>query len=267
MKNTTFRKKALLSSVAMLLVAIVALGSATFAWFTANPTVTAEGFSAQASTAAGLAILSATEKTYYGDSPVWDYDTIINCKADAQETDASFAFAAPASYDYITNGASSFYTTTAAEEDDYEAEDITKATTTTAFYSENIYFKSTVAGHSATVARAKVTLTGTSDPMAATVRAMLKDQNGNVLGTWTIAGAGNKYITAGPTLSSDNFTATASGTYVNTNLTATSTGNDYVTLYVWIDGEDEACKTTNVTMLADILSNVAVELTTTPASA
>ena len=39
----SFRKKALLSSVAMLLVAAVAVGSATFAWFTHNDKATANG--------------------------------------------------------------------------------------------------------------------------------------------------------------------------------------------------------------------------------
>lgn len=43
MTNTKFRKRALLSSVAMLLVALVALGSATFAWFTSSTTARAEG--------------------------------------------------------------------------------------------------------------------------------------------------------------------------------------------------------------------------------
>ena len=45
MKNTKFRKRALLSSVAMLLVALVALGSATFAWFTSSTTATADQLS------------------------------------------------------------------------------------------------------------------------------------------------------------------------------------------------------------------------------
>ncbi len=39
---TKSRKKILLSSIAMLLVALVALGSATFAWFTVQKTVTAD---------------------------------------------------------------------------------------------------------------------------------------------------------------------------------------------------------------------------------
>ncbi|WP_316637889.1 hypothetical protein [uncultured Ruminococcus sp.] len=42
MTNTKFRKRALLSSVAMLLVALVALGSATFAWFSTTPTADAQ---------------------------------------------------------------------------------------------------------------------------------------------------------------------------------------------------------------------------------
>ena len=47
MTNTKFRRRALLSSVAMLLVALVALGSATFAWFSQNSKATAEGIGAK----------------------------------------------------------------------------------------------------------------------------------------------------------------------------------------------------------------------------
>lgn len=54
MKNT--RKKMLLSSIAMLLVALIALGSATFAWYITNATVTAEETSWNASSADGLVI-------------------------------------------------------------------------------------------------------------------------------------------------------------------------------------------------------------------
>ena len=48
------RKKMLLSSIAMLLVALVALGSATFAWYFSNPQVKAEEATIGASTAEGL---------------------------------------------------------------------------------------------------------------------------------------------------------------------------------------------------------------------
>ncbi|MGN0455801.1 MAG: hypothetical protein ACI4F2_02990 [Acutalibacteraceae bacterium] len=58
MKKTqkSFRKKALLSSLSMLLVSTVAVGSATFAWFTSNKTVTADTMKVKAAAAAGLQI-------------------------------------------------------------------------------------------------------------------------------------------------------------------------------------------------------------------
>ena len=64
MTNTKFRRRALVSSIAMLLVALVALGSATFAWFTENPAVYAQGITAEAQTSAGLMIKTDTDPTF-----------------------------------------------------------------------------------------------------------------------------------------------------------------------------------------------------------
>ena len=64
MTNTKFRRRALLSSVAMLLVALVALGSATFAWFTENPVVTASGISAKGEVSQGLEIWTTSQNSY-----------------------------------------------------------------------------------------------------------------------------------------------------------------------------------------------------------
>ncbi|MCH5304230.1 MAG: hypothetical protein J1E41_05150, partial [Ruminococcus sp.] len=58
MKNT--RKKMLLSSIAMLLVALVALGSATYAWYITNATVTADETQFSAASADGLVIRHKT---------------------------------------------------------------------------------------------------------------------------------------------------------------------------------------------------------------
>ena len=56
MTNTKFRKRALLSSVAMLLVALVALGSATFAWFSTKQAADATGLSGGTTKASSLVI-------------------------------------------------------------------------------------------------------------------------------------------------------------------------------------------------------------------
>lgn len=55
MKQTS-RKKVLLSSVAMMMVATVSLGSATYAWFTNNTKVTADNMKVKASASQGLQI-------------------------------------------------------------------------------------------------------------------------------------------------------------------------------------------------------------------
>ncbi len=75
MKNT--RKKMLLSSVAMLLVALVALGSATYAWFTINKTVEANTIAVKAAVANGLQITSTNGKKWdrtvsFGDTTATD---------------------------------------------------------------------------------------------------------------------------------------------------------------------------------------------------
>jgi hypothetical protein len=61
MKHTTSRKKMLISSVAMLLVAMMALGSATFAWFSTKTTAHAEALTA--STVQGTNLVISESKT------------------------------------------------------------------------------------------------------------------------------------------------------------------------------------------------------------
>lgn len=56
MKNTKFRRRALVSSVAMLLVALIALGSATFAWFSTKQAADATGLSGATTKASSLVI-------------------------------------------------------------------------------------------------------------------------------------------------------------------------------------------------------------------
>lgn len=70
MKKTqkSFRKKALLSSLSMLMVATVAVGSATFAWFTSNKSVTANGMSVKAAAAKGLQITGRNTDDAWGPS-------------------------------------------------------------------------------------------------------------------------------------------------------------------------------------------------------
>lgn len=62
--KTNSRKRLLVSSVAMLLVAMLALGTATYAWFTSNKSVTADGMKVKASSAKGLQITGTNGNTW-----------------------------------------------------------------------------------------------------------------------------------------------------------------------------------------------------------
>lgn len=58
------KKRALISSVAMLLVAIIALGTATFAWFTSNTTATADGINVRTQKVSELEIKGKLDNAY-----------------------------------------------------------------------------------------------------------------------------------------------------------------------------------------------------------
>lgn len=60
--KTTSRKRLLISSVAMLLVAMLALGTATFAWFTSNTTSKADDFHATTTKVSTLVISKNDKK-------------------------------------------------------------------------------------------------------------------------------------------------------------------------------------------------------------
>lgn len=61
MKNTKMRKKMLLSSIAMLMVATVSLGSATYAWFTSSTSATASGINVTTTKTSSLQISSKAQ--------------------------------------------------------------------------------------------------------------------------------------------------------------------------------------------------------------
>jgi hypothetical protein len=67
--KTTKRSKMLLSSIAMLLVALVALGSATFAWYSITRTVNASDLTVKASTPGGLQI--SDDNSTWSDHVTW----------------------------------------------------------------------------------------------------------------------------------------------------------------------------------------------------
>ncbi len=270
MTNTKFRKRALLSSVAMLLVALVALGSATFAWFTANPEANATGIKYSTTTGTGLLAKAATDTNGYShNTGLW---------GGAQATLPSFSLQ-PASIDAAADvSVTKFYTADADEDNSYKSTGtitshniaaVTDATGTkpTDFYAEKVYLKTTGGDSSTgTLHGIKVTYqtaNTSTQKVANGVRIAILDKNDKLLGIW--GSRGNTYAhdnegTVAFTAATTKYTAKASGTAVDPNMAITGAeGVNYVTVLVFLDGEDEDVKSTQVANGAELLSALSID--------
>ena len=287
MTNTKFRKRALLSSVAMLLVALVALGSATFAWFVANPTATASGLKMQTKADSGIAIasksildLNTTDDNVaaYGSSTILRATGSTVATAVTDATSWSLIPAAP--FTTVSSNAISFGTI-AADAATAEALD-GDATWQSAsgVYSEKVYLKTTTtdASDTATVQSATVTITTTGSNAARLgVKVALVSSEGELIGIWKVDGGDNTKTWTGDTAAVGNAGLTASaGTYIASGTKKTLTtpitvgatidangyADDYITVYAYLDGENAGVKSSNVPAAVDLISGIDVTVST-----
>lgn len=275
MTNTKFRKRALLSSVAMLLVALVALGSATFAWFAANPNANATGIDLKTTAASGLVIRTDSDSD-------WSHDAALY-KGQTDAFDLQ-----PKSQDQADGNANIFYSVPAIGEkaDEYQADSTQKVAKQTVtgwslsgsnatnnnseVYAEKVYFKlsDNSADKTGTIKLKGITITPvTGQHLAQAIRVSVADMNHNTLATFATGTISNKTIPtnagnvlystvvtqekpkvdfAHPLVQNGNLGDKAVTIY-NGNLSATDSLDTYCTVYVWLDGEDSECYSKNVT--------------------
>lgn len=153
------RKRALISSVAMLLVAMIALGTATFAWFTSRPDANAQGLTLKATATNGLVILTESHENYIksldnGTRQVkasdWVHDDFLNYTNNGTTASSSTT---PVLLDSTSfnlglnsNVFSDAYRVTAKEDNNYVAANdapVSKITDRTGLYQETIKCKVT----------------------------------------------------------------------------------------------------------------------------
>lgn len=263
MKNTTFRKKALLSSVAMLLVALVALGSATFAWFAANPNADATGLSLKTTAASGLVIKTDTDTNwshnaalYKGQTDAYDLQPV----SQNQTTAANFVkVAARDSGNYAWKDGSVEGETAA----------VIGSASTTEYYKENVYFKlstGSAAEPTAKVQLTNISITPVKDAVLANaIRVAIADASGKVLATYALntSKANGVLGTDGQVTDFTNLEATGAKTLDCgiTGLTVAEDASKFVTVYVYLDGQDGDCFSDNVTAVdaEEIISSVKVD--------
>lgn len=256
MTNTKFRKRALLSSVAMLLVALVALGSATFAWFMQAPTANATGLTMQTTTSASLLAESESDNKLPSGKGGFQHTTYLNA-ASASASSTTPINMDPASYS-TTNG---FVKMVADAE---TASGSTQNVQVGAVYSEKIYFKLSTEGDAAPVYLKGVTWDPhSSATMANAVYVVIQKSDGTLIGEYGVnatahgvpseapgtAHNADNNISRTPTAKGNIATGIecASAIYADDTSVGTSNtaGFDYVTVSIYLDGENSSVYSNN----------------------
>ena len=263
MTNTTFRRRALLSSVAMLLVALVALGSATFAWFVSDPTAKADGLAMKTTTSTGLVIDTATE----GNSDfTHDEDLNVQTSAGGTSTRGAVISMSPASMTEL----GAMKTVDANASTGYIGKPgatIGTADTST-YYTETIECKTTD-GSADSIKQATITFTDADNPptIKAAFRVALLDSTGTILATWGGSSGAKRYLGSTLTTYPDSAVTTtrtvvASGTAQSISVSIPANSTATLTLVAYLDGEDDQCFSDQAS-LADCFSNITLNLSLT----
>ncbi len=248
MKNT--RKKMLLSSIAMLLVALIALGSATFAWYITNATVTAKTSSWNASTADGLVIR-------HGISGAWS-NKIEDLHTAENLTPASITYAAKGATLYGATGQGTAFDNGALS-GDLSAAEVPQNTTGAPATSNEYFLVDTFFVASSSTASKTASFTVKGAPVAGTYLNIAIYVNGNLSKVLTsdadasttskVAGTSASPATGG---SQDLTTMSAAGVALD-NITATAKADGksgcQIDIVAFADGYNTKCKnsTANVT--------------------
>lgn len=235
------KKRVLLSSVAMLMVATVSLGTATFAWFTSSTTSTASGIKVQTIKSSKLEISKLNK----------NWGTTVNYGMTTTQT-----------YLPVSSGDGvNWYSANAASKDSYEAK-----TTEAAVKQNQYYFKEQLNVRNsgeADVNNASITFTldGTTKPeyvRVALVPVTDTEENTTVLPTPTAAnfkgGIYGEDTVAYKALTGTNVTTDLSDNITPKNVYKLDLGTDgviaagateYYNLYVWFEGQDADCVDAN----------------------
>lgn len=246
------RKRLLISSIAMLLVAMLALGTATFAWFTQDTTATADTVYAQTVKASSLQI---TDKSSPTDS---DWGTYINYGLGSKSgNDITYQTMFPASSGDGTN----WFTAVSDAEHATTGTRVGNATPVTPTATNPKYvFKSMLnvrnGGDEGSIENVKITLSwGTSPSDYARIALVPAKVDGTfatnadfTTSVYDTEGESYKGQLTVNTETSSNITGKTTTTInigTGTNHTLDAGQAEYYVLFIWFEGQDADCIDTN----------------------
>lgn len=266
--NSKAIKRQLLAAIAMVLVAAIALGSSTYAWFSANKTVTAKGVQLSAQVPTQLLIKGSAEGAQYKSAIDFSAaaDSANSAKANTLNSLPAAAYKAHSTTGTATlvDTADNWKKLTPAgqvkvdiagrvdgKDADFNTTDYVAATANTDYYKDTFSLKlvgepgNNEAGKKVT---AKITAKMTGSDLAAEdgkthVSPIYKAihiafSDGTTLYEQDLGNGTVAYATDGNS---------ATVTLSNVTLTAMDKNDQEVnyTMYIWYDGEDEDCKNSN----------------------
>jgi len=254
MTNTKFRKRMLLSSVAMLLVALVALGSATFAWFTSSTTATADGI--KVSTIKSSELQISKSDLAWGTQVNYNKTAVFSPVSSANGT-AWFSANAETKASYAKADTDSFESVAAASLDGYVFTEALNIRNNGAADVENVTI--TISGLDCNYARLaiyQVTANNGTTPTDTTNGTFAKsiyDNSGTAYQAVSAASTSGSLVNITPT----NVGSTATidvGTLTGKN-GETVTGIAYYKIFVWFEGQDAQCTDANAGASFSTLTN------------
>lgn len=253
--STKALKTQLLAAIAMVLVASIALGSSTYAWFASNSKVTANNMQVSATTSKNLLISNQNTGTF-AETATAIYTGSVSLRPSSVQTLAGtqnfFKNDDGANVDYtggqLKKGAKTVEATvTPAAADLTGTKDVIKydfyvkvnGTTTDAF--DKLFVSS-------------ITVTGNTIDINKALRVgVVSGNNGYIYAPNTGATSAYKGVISAGTMSSDtdtalfgteNVTLTTAGTNTAT-LGSVDSNNKTVSVYVWYEGQDASCVSAN----------------------
>ncbi|MGN0491632.1 hypothetical protein [Ruminococcus sp.] len=239
--KTNSRKRLLVSSVAMLLVAMLALGTATYAWFTQDTTAFTKNLSVQTVKASELLLSKST-----GDwTDQLDYATVDKILKPASSADGEnwFSATAAAKTGYAADADTIAEITSM---DAYVFADQLNVTNNGGAAVENVKIKFSLAEDEQ--------VAGAAYLRVALVEVDKKGADATITGNFK-AGVFSKYTDSAEALTStagatETVTSTAAGTGVEFSVGTlqpkdTTGSTKYYNLYVWFEGQDTDCKDAN----------------------
>lgn len=267
--NSKAIKRQLLAAIAMVLVAAIALGSSTYAWFSANKTVTAKGVELSAEVPTQLLIKGSADKAIYKSAIDFSaaVDSANSATAKTLKTLPAAAYKARSTAGTATliDAAGNWKKLTPAGQVKVDvngqvsgaeavltAADYEAATANTDYYKDTFTLK--LVGEPGTnddgkKVTAKITAKMTGQNLAATGEG--KTQVSPIFQAIHIAFSDGKTLyeqdlgTGTVAYAADGNSATV--TLSDVALTAMDTNDQEVkyTMYIWYDGEDKDCKNSN----------------------